>query len=465
MSEERTLGASLQLSVLAALAFDRTWGAAIAAQVRPQHFDLRYRDAATRILRYRREYSRAPGKSHITDLIGTRDIAAQRLTSDLLAEEKSGNPEYAARRVGEFIRRQSLKDAILAAGDRYGQDNESMIEDVEKILYKALRSRQHTVDAGMRLNDPAALEFTEPQDFYSLGIPELDKLRIGATPKQMLLYIAPKNSGKTWFCVHTGLQCMLQRARVVHVSLEMSRLQIIQRYYQRLFSIANTARSIQYAALTFDNEALAGFTLEERTPDLSLRDPRLRDKLRRKLNEWGTRLGGIVVIDYPTHMLTIDGFTSYLDYLVEVQRFVPNVLIVDYPDLMSLDLRNYRLEVGSIFENLRGVAADRNCALIVPTQTSRAGIDARQVRATMAAEDIRKVNAADTVLTYSSTPEETRLGLGRLSVDFARHSRRGNRILLAQSYETGQYVLESAVLQQAYWNQLEEMGGERPPSE
>ena len=50
--------------------------------------------------------------------------------------------------------------------------------------------------------------------------------------------MAGKGRGKSWFLVNVGVRICLKQPskRVLHVSLEMSEMEMRQRYYQRLFS-------------------------------------------------------------------------------------------------------------------------------------------------------------------------------------------------------------------------------------
>jgi hypothetical protein len=77
----------------------------------------------------------------------------------------------------------------------------------------------------------------------------------------------------------------------------------------------------------------------------------------------------------------------------------------------------------------------------------------------MTSEDISKVFTADVVLSYSQTEGEERLGLARLHVNYARSAARGQTVLLAQSYATGQYAMQSALMRQVYWDRLDEVSG------
>ena len=52
-----------------------------------------------------------------------------------------------------------------------------------------------------------------------------------------------------------------------------------------------------------------------------------------------------------------------------------------------------------------------------------------------------------------------RNGLARLRVDYARNAPRGQTVLLTQSYATGQYVLQAAIMRELYWERLEELTG------
>lgn len=462
------LASSLQLSVLAALCFDQGYGAIIAAQVKPDHFDGVWRNFAQQVLSYRKRYGRPPGDNYVADLAAQatlgRDgsLLKKQLLPKLFEEADSLNAEYTANRTSDFVRRQTLKGALFEAGDRFSQDNDQLSGDVENILRKALQTKHSVLNAGTFINDPQALRFAEPRDdIIPLGIPELDRMRIGLIPKQMLLYLAPKGSGKTWFCVHCGKQAILQRLKVAHYSLEMDEEEIVPRYYQSLFGAALTPDKYNMTALVFDEIGrLSGFKTKKVKPKLDFQQPGIRKILRAKMEKFGTRLGGLVVKSFPTGTMTVAQLTGHLDYLEEVEEFVPNVLIVDYPKLMHTDRNNIRVEIGRNVEELRGVAGKRNMALVVPHQGSRATIGAKHTRSKDAGEDISVIQTADTVLTYARTMAEEQRGLGRLTVEHARKSRGGETILLSQSYDTGQYVLNSASMQKAYWERMKELGSE-----
>ena len=477
MAGEEPLTESLQEAILAVLAFDVKHGALIATQVAPEHFSGQYHEIAGPVLEYRKKYGKPPGQAHLEHIFSRskldptdrRTAALRRTLANISAQAESINAEYVASRTQGFIREQKLITALLAANDRAVQGGEGMATEVEGILHTALRYRQTTLDAGTFLNqiEKSALFSPRAEETYALGIPELDRLGIGPAAKRLMLYIAPKNTGKSWWCVHVGRQALLQKAKVVHISLEMSEREVLGRYYQNFFSIATRSDPYTKATLEFDElERLTGFKVRRSKPKLDFGDPGIRKFLRNKVSSWGTRFKRLVIKEYPSGTLTIDALRGYLDYLELVEKFIPNVLIVDYGDLFAIKSTDYRLALGRIFVDLRGLASERNLAVVVPTQSGRSSIGAKRVNSANVTEDISKVFTADLVLAYSQTNAEEKLGLARLSVEHARNAPKGSVILLSQSYSTGQYVLESAALtSNAYWEKLKEVTGDDAGSE
>ena len=466
---EDNLPTPLQESILAALVFDEKAGAVIAGQVLPKHFDETYREIAERVLGYRRKYGRPPGRAHLDDLFGKvlQEDRTPRLRRVLfsLSELADGlNGDYVIGRTQEFVRGQQLKAALIEANSRYEQGGDDLVPEVEGIFSKALRFRTQTLDSGTFLNDTSkSLKFLEHNsvDGITLGIRELDRVGVMLHPKELTLNIASKGSGKSWSCVNVGVEALMQRQKVCHISLEMDEDRLTGRYYQRLFGGAIRPDRFDKTVLEFDKLGrLAGFRTRSVVPKLDFSAPSARKELKKRLTPWGTRLGRLVVKSFPSGSLTMQNLEGYLDYLEMQHKFIPNGLIVDYPDLMAQDVKNLRMTLGRTFVDLRGLLSARNMWGYAPTQGTRSTIGAAKVTSNMVAEDITKVNTADNVFTYSQTAAEKRHGLARLFVAHARNGRDGDTIIIAQSYHTGQYVLQSALMQKAYWDRLKEVSGD-----
>lgn len=464
------LPGSLQESVLTTLVFDEQFGAVVAAQVEADHFDQPLREIAEAVLKYRRQYGKPPGQAHLDDMFGRameegsrRAPQLRRIVTGMAAQSIGLNAEYVASRVGEFVRSQTLKQALLAASERFQQGGENKLEEVEVLLHAALRPLAAGLDNGLFLNDAKqTLNFLEIQpSVMSLGIPQLDALKIGPARKELLLYIGPKGSGKTWFAVHCGKSGLRANERVLHVTLETRVERVVGRYYQSIFAASVKEGRINQTVFELDQLGrLSGFRLDQFKPKLSFDDPNIRKKLRSKIEGWDLRLGRILVKDFPTGTLTVPQLDSYLDYLEYTVKFVPTLLILDSPDNMKLPVNDFRLATGRMFVDLRGMAGRRNLSMVCTTQGNRASISAKKVGADMVAEDITKVQTADNVFTFSRTEEEKDMNVGRLTVANARNAEDGAVIALTQSYATGQYIMDSIYPDAEYWRQLKFKAGE-----
>jgi len=460
------LVASLQTLALATLAFDQRWGAAIAAVVQPRHFDVSHRPLVEAVLAYRKRHSQPPALQLAVLAASLRPGADnalhEQLAAQVLALRDGLNPEFVASKAAALVRQQTLKQAVWDASDRFVSEDEAVVADVERIFSAALALREHSLDAGTFLDDPRLVERAiEPRQFLSLNIPEFDRRSIGPAAKELLLYIAAKDTGKSWFCVHCGRQGLLHHRRVVHVTLEMTEDEVANRYHQNLFALSHGGGWRRSRLLGQDGKLIAdpsrpddkrepldhfAHALDRPAPEQDLRTKAGHDNLRAQVKAWGTRLGNLVIKGFPTSSLTIDRLIGYLDYLADVKSFVPSILIVDYPKLMKLDNRDRRVSLGATMEELRGIAVTRNLALVAPHQGTRQAMDAKVVRSSMASEDISVVQTADAVLTYSRSEFERMTNMGRLSVEHARHAKGHFTVMLAQGYAIGQYLLQAELM-------------------
>jgi len=151
--------------------------------------------------------------------------------------------------------------------------------------------------------------------------------------------------------------------------------------------------------------------------------------------------------------LTIDGLEAYLSMLEE-EGFIPDVLVVDFADLMKINAENIRADTGQIYKDLRRVAVERNWAVVTASQSNRTGEDARILTMKHFAEDYSKAGTADNIVTYNQTKDEKELGLARLFGLKARDERSGQIILITQSYSSGQFALDAIRLgsSKKYWD-------------
>ncbi|KKN90035.1 hypothetical protein LCGC14_0231470 [marine sediment metagenome] len=467
------LGNLLQQNLLILLAFDYESGKIIRNTVELSLFEGEYRQVAAGIYDFLDTEGKAP-EGELATVFDTilegkneRKAAAYDLIlQNLYESQDSVQADYTLNRVNDFIRRQRLKASIIEAGEMLQEEDDKNLTEVEEILTKVAKPRADLFTPGTWFTDlNKSLSFLDASSqAIATGIKELDFHELGPSPGEILLLIAFMKRGKTWWLMHLAKMAMLQGKRVCHVTMEMSEKKIMGRYFQSLFSIpkryGSSREPIVNTILKEDSRTgeFLDFERVKINPDIALQDPEIEKHIRDEMDFWEDRLKRkLLVKQFPTGQLTVNELRGFLDLLSVIEGWRPDLLLIDYPDLMKIDPRNYRRDLGNIYVDIRGLAVELNVAAVVASQSSKEGVKSSKVRDIHAAEDISKVATVDCVITYSQSPQEKRMGLARLFVSNARTDMDNFTILISQNYTLGQFVLSSHMMMSDYWDLLEEV--------
>lgn len=445
-SLEDELTGALQENVLTLLCYSEKAAATIRRLVEPALFEnLTYRRIAERASNYIDEFG-APAGDHIADEVGDliasslpRRADTYRRTLTLMHDTHEGiNEEYVLSRLTAFIRSQQLKRTVITAMKAL---QAGRVADTEMILQDALNDRIEPFDPGLLFWKPdQALRFFDTQDnALPLNIKPLDAARVGPAPQELFTFIAPTGKGKTWFLLHVAKQAVKLRKKTVFVSLEMSSERLRQRFVQAYFSYGK--RKLRDAA--GNHVTLQGIKRRKRERP-TLDDENTQTTLANFIHESGRRIP-LIIKQFPPASLTMSGLQAYLDSLAQLHHFQPEVLIVDYADLMQHDTNNLRIDLEHTYQQLRGLAIERNLAVVTASQANRLGgqDDTKLVTLAHVAESIGKVNVADNVVTYTQSRREQPYGLARLFVAKARNDVSHFTVAITQAYHLGQFCLDA----------------------
>lgn len=462
------LSTATQESLLALLCYDPTDGAVAASLVEAKHFDPVYKEIAALAIDYRQRHKQAPGE-HTLDLFDTarerdpdRAELFERLFGSVQGTAKNINGAYVLGKARAFIRHQRLKRALAESIRGIEKSDEEGLTEAESVLTKALKESEATFEVGTRfLVDPArSVEFLDRwEDSLPTGIPILDYYGLGPVPGRLHLYIGPAKSGKSWWLTNLATRAHQHAKRALIVTMEMGESEYCQRLTQSFFGMSKRAMdTITYRKFRKTENQEDWGTDYERVKlydTQHLSDPDVRAKLFKKMEQFrsGERL---IVKSFPTGTLSTTQLDGYLDLLEHHERFIPDLLIVDYADIMRLPSKGDRWEgLLDVAINLRRIAQERHIAVATASQTKISGARAGRVDTQHVSGAWDKIATADTILTYSQTDEERKEGLARLFVAAARGDVDRFEILLSQQYAIGQYVLSSIPLGSAYYKQGE----------
>lgn len=467
------LTGTLQENILTLLAHDDVHGKIVAAQVVPQLFEGEYRVIAERCVDFWKRHGKAPGAAHMVDLVD--DIVSDRanrkgktytrILASMLDLLPHINVRYVLDQLYTFTRMQRLKDAILKSAEKLNEpDAHITIAEVEQMWSELLRARVTTFTPPTKLTDyKRLLEYLESQyaEFIT-GIKELDEAEVVPARGTVMLMLAAKKRGKSWFLINCGAKAIMLRKRVLHITLEMSEEQVLQRYYQNLFSATKYERTVTNRIIDRDAEGfLKGIEEAEVKVDFTFNNSDIDIELRVHIENLGPKSNYLRIVRFPPRSVTIDDIRAYIENLEVVEGFIPDEIILDYVGILKADPKNPRIAQGRNMEEFRALMIERNAAGVTAGQLSKEGFLAKTAGSHNAAEDFSMSFTADITLVFSATDAEKALGLGRLWVTDARDAEDTWGVLLTQNYRSGQFCIDSIRLGNEYFDLLEDLKTEK----
>lgn len=468
MKDERLSGA-LQENVLTLLCFSDEFCKLVRYSITPSLFESSvFKDIANHAIDFIDQYGTAI-KEHLPDSMESilkgsdkrKAASYERTVDNLFASRESVNGEYVVSKLHEFVRQQQLKSSVVAA---VAALEDGRVAQAEVELQKGLRNQAMSFEAGTTFGDPSqSLKFFDHQaDGILTGIGILDAKDICPRPQEVLLLIAPPKKGKSWFLIHLGKWALLQRRSVLHITLEMSERRVSQRYIQSFFSVSKRQAEVRTTVFKRDKDGTLLDIDFDTVKRKTLADPKIKEYLAGRLTKEFKNKKPLIIKQFPTGTLTISMLKAYLDGLERFHKFTPDIILIDYPDLMAVDQANLRTDLGQIFKEVRGIAVERNVAIATVTQGNRESSRARVVTDAHVAEDYSKIATADNVLTYNQTEAEKNLGLARIFVSNGRNDEDKFMVLMSQSYSIGQFCLDSALMTPDYWGLVDTAAGGKP---
>jgi replicative DNA helicase len=395
-------------------------------------------------------FNAVPG-DHVFDLLEDLKLKPEQANALLTlvehcAEAYDGvNVEYVFSSLEKFFRKSILSEAIQQCAGLLDNGN---IDQIENVLQVALKKRLQSFNAGQRLpeliKNLATIEESN-QNYVKLGIKALDDRGIIPKRKELFLFAAPPKGGKSWGMIHTTVKAMLAGKKVVYISLEMSEEVLGQRLAQAIFNCTkhpSVAKDIlQVSNANTVNWARGGIVAKG-----CIEDDAIQATMLKRANN-NAYYNNVMVKAFPTGQLSIGELKAYLDNLETTEHFAPDVIVIDYADLLRFGQKNgddFRIALGQVYADLRGIAVERNAMVVSASQINRMGAMAKKIDMTHVSESFAKAAIVDNMVIIQGTPEQRNAGIAVLHVGAARNDESGFDIYITQNIAAGQWVLNSS---------------------
>ena len=382
----KTYGYSFQAKLLATLFRDKGFLQQVSDILEPKYFESEASKwIAKTALDYFSEYKGTPTlevvKVH-TDKVDN-DVLKTEIVSSFKEVVKlfdSEDTEFVKNETIKFCKNQKLKSAIMESvnllqrGDYDGIKHE--IDEAMKAGTDRDIGHEYMIDIDARFSETT-------RKTVSTGWESIDSLMDGGLgPGELGVFVAPAGIGKSWGLVNAAANAVKKGLTVVHYTLELNGAYVGLRFDSVFTGIA--AQNLKYYQ---DNikEAVSNLT------------------------------GDLVIKYFPTKTATVNTLKAHLDKCT-IQGKKPDLIIVDYADLLRGTGKEVRHELGNIYEDLRGLAGEYEIPVWTASQANRSALEDDVIGAEKIAESYSKIMTADFVISLSRTIEDKIAGTGRWHV-------------------------------------------------
>ena len=362
VNDRAALPQELQLEVLACVVRDKVVMCKFSDVLREEYFDSPIHRLIYRLTKgYFAEFKRVPLQRTLQNEI-QRVLEAERTyvpDAYFWAEVNRvfsfvmGDRDYVVRRVEDFLIRREVSELDRRCQEGLSSPERLMMSPLSQQFRKiATMLAGGATEGAFILRDADHMVIrSDESERIPTGFRKLDKaLGGGLSVKELGVILAPTGRGKSATLIQLGLNAMRIGKRVFHVTFELCEEKVKARYVASLTRIAKDR------------------LVEE------------QDRIRRKLKSIRRVVSpaDVHIKEWPSQQCTIDMLRGYILELQLKFEFDPDLIIVDYADLMKPDFFYHGGEprhiLGAIYTTLRGLSMELNKAILTASQTNRAGL-------------------------------------------------------------------------------------------
>lgn len=405
------------------LKHDQEFYSQISAIIKPEYFEFdAYRNIFVAITEYYEKYRNLPTDDAIVDYIkhvipgGEKD--KNDYEDDLIGinqMDKSAfeNREFIMDIIEDFAKKSSLKQAIRKSVVLL---EDGKIDEIQELIKESMLINRN-LSLGQDYFDEVQQRLhrffvqKNEQRFPTIFAEHNKNLEGGLCRKELAMVVGSPGTGKSLYLVNQGARSLLDGKNVIYISCEMSEDKIANRFDSILTHIKNSKLK----------EPLAQLKLHERLGKIREKTP-----------------GQLIIKEFPTGQANVNQIRSLLVQLELHKGFRPDVLIVDYLELLrpnrTIDAEYMAQQ--RIAEELRGLASEHNVLTWVATQPNRMARRVPVITDAELGDSYGKIRPVDWAISLNQTQEEYDMGEMRVYVMKARDSKQHYMIKASVDYST-----------------------------
>jgi len=349
----------------------------------PEAFDQRLQDTAKFITEYVDSYKIMPEVAIVNATCNSN------LTQLDLPKE---NYDWLMEEFESFSRHKALEHAIIKSADLIEKGDYGPVEKMIKDAVQISLNRDMGTDY---FDDPRArlMKLKDGNGQISTGWPSVDrKLYGGFNRGELNIFAAASGGGKSLFLANLGVNWALQGLNVVYLTFELS-------------------------------EALVAMRLDSMMTGIPAREVfRSIDDVELKVKMLGKKAGS-VQIKYMPSGKNCNDIRAYLKEYQVKKGYKPDVLLIDYLDLMmplsvKISPSDLFIKDKYVSEELRNLGMETNTLMVTASQLNRSAVEEIEFDHSHISGGLSKIQTADNVIgIFTSRAMKER---GRYQIQFMK---------------------------------------------
>ena len=345
---------------------------------------------------------------------------------------------YIQEKLDLFIQKREWEKALIKCVEDLDNDD---IDSIEDRIGKVIRNKFSYSDIKNVLKE-------DLKEFYNneyegeiccpTGIKALDSIIGGLKYKELTVVVAPLNVGKSWMFTFLGSKALLYGKTVLHITTEMSRQQVKQRYFMRFAGVSS--KPMEELNIWSGNEKIK-FKPEH------LGNANKVKKAIKTMDSFG---GKLYIVEYPDKTLTIPKMERLLNDMELEQGKYPDLIFVDgLQGLRFVENKqgNEWQALEQISHELRRIAMERSIAIVTSTHSQRSAIGNKIIQSQDIRGSIDILNICDLGLSLNQSNEEQLLNQMRIFVMRSRSSKKWGQVRIHTNFDLGHFSVFSELME------------------
>ena len=379
-------GFGFQVKVLAAMFTDRTFLQQIADIIQPEYFESESNSwILDIILGHFRTYKTPPTKDvlkvKVTEIEhDVLKVAVVEQLKEVFRYMESDDLSFVKDEILRFCKNQEIKHAIMDSVNLLKIGN---YDEIKTKIDSAMKAGADT-NIGHEYKSQVALRYNEAaRHTITTGWDVVDDLMDGGlAPGELGVVMAPAGIGKSWLLINIGANAIRNGKNVVHFTLELNENYVGQRY----------------------DSVITGISAQ----NLKNHQEDIEDKM--------SRIDGELVIKYyPTKSVGAMALKAHIEKSAMLGK-APDLVIVDYADLLKVSAKDKHEALEELYEELRGMAGEYGVPVWTATQAGRAALEDDIIEADKIAASYGKVMVSDFIMSLSRKVQDKLSGTGRVHI-------------------------------------------------